>query len=192
MDNYDSTDEAMGEALYQMMMSRTDEENDADDKRDIGREMMEKEKARAQELSKLSKEEDALLTELCSFFDIDRTKGNEIKEVFRAREIIEELSMNVNFPVLPYGETFLSSSVGHSIEMMQMLIEKGADVNLENEMLSETALDVLLEQEDDSSDGELSDEKKQMKKLLLSKGATTAEERWNERAEWARNRNKSA
>ena len=137
----------------------------------------------------LPKEDLALWKELCSFFGHDRTKGNEIEEVFRANEIIEELSMNVNFASLPYGETFLSSSVGHSLEMMQMLVEKGADVNLENEVAGETALDVLLELEDYR---QLSDEEKEMKKFLLSMGAKTAEERFYEIAELARNKHRSA
>ena len=148
--------------------------------------MMAEEKARAKELGTLSKDEQALLQELCSFFDFERKKGDEKKQVTRAKEIIEELQMNVNFPALPYGETFLSCAVNHSLGMVEMLIEKGADVNNENEMMSECAIDQILEEEE-SGDG-LSDEKKAMKKLLLSKGAKTAEERWSDMAEMARKR----
>ena len=49
---------------------------------------------------------------------------------------------------------------------------------------------MLLEEEEDCEGGELSDEKKAIKKLLLSKGAKTAEERGWKRpkksARWAR------
>mmetsp|Transcript_11640 Transcript_11640/g.17098 ORF Transcript_11640/g.17098 Transcript_11640/m.17098 type:complete len:108 (+) Transcript_11640:648-971(+) len=64
--------------------------------------------------------------------------------------------MSVNFPALPHGETFLAASSLHSLEMMQMLLEKGADVNIEHEIMYECPIDVLLEIEEE--DGELSEE----------------------------------
>ena len=74
---------------------------------------------------------------------------------------------------------------------MKMLIEKGADVNIETDM-GECALDVLLEMEEDA-DGNISDEKKTMKELILSKGAKTSEERWMDKADevrqWSSNKN---
>jgi hypothetical protein len=82
-------------------------------------------------------------------------------EVARAKETIEQLELNVNFPVLAYGEAFLNLSIYHSIDMVNTLIEKGADVNKVNEMMSECALDMILEKED--KNGELSDEKKAIK-----------------------------
>jgi hypothetical protein len=124
------------------------------------------------------------MKELCSFFDHDREKADKKKEVVRAKEIMDELQMNVDFSPFPYGETLLSNAVDHSLDMVKMLIEKGADVNLENEMLSECPIDQLLEE--DEMNGGLSDEKKAMKELLLSKGAKTAEERLNEVAESVR------
>ena len=141
---------------------------------------------RAETIDALPKRDRELLEELCSFFDVDREKrGSQAKQdVVRAEEIIKELELNVNFPALPYGETFLSGAVYHSLGMVQLLLDKGADVNFENEMMSECALDKILEEEDD---GELSEEKKAMKKLLLSKGAKTAEQRYLEMAESIRN-----
>ncbi|KAL7531935.1 hypothetical protein ACHAXR_004314 [Thalassiosira sp. AJA248-18] len=183
-DRQKRADEAMGEAMYQMVKSMPKEEREKEDPFAPMKAFHDKIEKRADELGTLSKDESVLLKELCSFFDSDRKKGDEIKQVFRARAIVEELQMNVNFPVLPYGETLLSGSINHSLEMMQMLIEKGADVNMENEMMSECAIDQILEEEE-MNDG-LSDEKKAMKKLLLSKGANTAEERFLEIAELAR------
>ena len=140
---------------------------------------------RAETIDALPKRDQELLEELCSFFDVDREKGSQAKQdVVRAEEIIKGLELNVNFPALPYGETFLSGAVHHSLGMVQLLLDKGADVNFENEMMSECALDMILEEEDD---GELSEEKKAMKKLLLSKGAKTAEQRYLEMAESIRN-----
>ena len=170
------TDAAMGEAMYAMHQSLTAEERKDchDNPFSHMRERMEHD---AKEVDALSKEEQELLKELCSFFDIDHEKGDEKKEVARAKEIIEELQMDVNFPALPYGETFLSGAVNHSLDMMKMMIEKGADVNKENEMISETPIDALLEIEEDRG---LSNDEKAMKELLLSKGAKTAEQRWRE------------
>ena len=109
----------------------------------------------------------------------------------RAKDIIEEVGMNVNFPVLPYGETLLCRSIYHSLDMVKMLIEKGADVNFETDM-GECALDSLLEMEEDA-DGDISDKKKAMKELILSKGAKTSEERWMDKADevrqWANDKN---
>mmetsp|Transcript_17320 Transcript_17320/g.29860 ORF Transcript_17320/g.29860 Transcript_17320/m.29860 type:complete len:162 (-) Transcript_17320:11-496(-) len=143
-------DEAMGEAMYQMVKSMTKEDRENEDPMAPIMFANEKMKTIDDELATLSKEEDALLKEFCSFFDSEsgRKKGDEIKQVFRAKEIIEELQMNVNFPALAYGQTFLSASICHSLEMMQLLIAKGADVNVENEMMSECAIDELLEEEE--------------------------------------------
>ena len=173
-------DQAMGEAMYQMAMKSKEEGNDPfSDPMAPAKRMMENVKQRSEEISKISKDEQAILSELCSFFESssnrDKTKDDKIKEVIRAREIIEELQMNVNFPALAYGETFLAASVSHSIEMMQLLLEKG-----ENEMMCECPIDVLMEIEDDN---ELTEEEKKMKKLLLDKGAKTAEQRLTEMAE---------
>ena len=178
-------DRAMGEAMYQIAMGKSEEERQAQRDELPFQSIMDNVKQRSDEISKISKDEQAILSELCSFFDTDRDKKKEdkIKEVFRARAIIEELQMNVNFPALAYGETFLAASVLHSLEMMQMLIEKGADVNMENEMMCECAIDILLEIEEGRG---LSDEEGEMKKLLLEKGAKTAEERLMNIAESAR------
>lgn len=174
------TDEAMGEAIYALFQKRTAEGKGWDDSPPTF--PTEFEKARDKELESLDEHERDLLAELCSFFDpFDRKEGNEEGEVARAREIIEELSMNVNFAALPYGETFLSSAVYRGLGMVELLIEKGADVNLENELLPDCAIDHLLEEEDDN--GGLSAEMKAMKQLLLSKGAKTVEERWLAKAE---------
>eukprot|EP00573_Skeletonema_grethae_P003017 CAMPEP_0201688826 /NCGR_PEP_ID=MMETSP0578-20130828/2525_1 /ASSEMBLY_ACC=CAM_ASM_000663 /TAXON_ID=267565 /ORGANISM="Skeletonema grethea, Strain CCMP 1804" /LENGTH=191 /DNA_ID=CAMNT_0048173285 /DNA_START=142 /DNA_END=717 /DNA_ORIENTATION=+ len=179
-DRQQRTERAMGEAMYQMAMSLPD---------DVGdyipfSYMVEQEDRREKQLDELSEEERVLLKELCSFFDFDHMCSKTIKreaEVFRAKKIIEELELNVNFPVLAYGETFLNQSINHSLDMVTMLIQMGADVNAENQMMAECALDGLLEEEDNK--GTLSDEKKAMKKLLLSKGAKTPEERWMDKAD---------
>ena len=146
-------------------------------------------KARAKELDEeLDKDERLLLDELCKFFWDERTRSDEEKreEVVRAKEIIEKLRMDVNYKVLGWNDkTLLSGSVNHSLGMMEMLIEKGADVNLGSGMAVETPLDAILDEED-FDDGQLSEEKKAMKSLLLSKNALTEEERWNEKAAWAR------
>mmetsp|Transcript_3735 Transcript_3735/g.9520 ORF Transcript_3735/g.9520 Transcript_3735/m.9520 type:complete len:211 (+) Transcript_3735:142-774(+) len=181
------TDEAMGEFSYQMAMyeNETGQDSNAGNSFQQAHEYrMKKERAIADEIRGLSKDEQSMLRELCSFFDAFENKGDKKKQVVRAKEIIEELQMNVNFPALPYEETFLSRAVHHSLGMLEMLLEKGADVNRESGMLYECALDQILEEED-VGDG-LSDEKKAMKRLLLSKGAKAAEERLGEAAEWAR------
>ena len=185
-DRQSRTEEAMGEAMYQMAMSMPDDFKDVN--ADPFSYMAEKMERREEQLKDLTEEERILMKELCSFFDSDhmRSKRNGMEaEVFRAKAIIENLQMNVNFPVLEYGETFLSRSIYHSLDMVTMLIQMGADVNHENEMMSECALDMLLEEEEDN-DGKLSDEKKAIKKLLLSKGAKTAEERWIDKADEVR------
>ena len=172
----------MGEAMYQMAMSFPDDMN-----ADPFKFMMEKKKSREKQFEDLSEEEFILLKELCSFFDRDHMRNNRNgreAEVFRAKAIIEKLELNVNFPVLVYGETLLNESIHHSLDMVTMLIQMGADVNNENEMASECAIDMLLEEEEE--EGKLSDEKEAIKKLLLSKGAKTAEERWLEKAEEVR------
>lgn len=179
-------DRAMGEAMYQIAM-KSKEEGDDPFSEPFGKSLMENAKQRSDEISEISKDEQAILSELCSFFDTssnrDKKREDKIKEVFRARAIIEELQMNVNFPALAYGETFLAASVLHSIEMMQMLIEKGADVNMENEMMCECPIDILLEIEEGN---ELTEEEGKMKKLLLENGAKTAEERLTDMAEQAK------
>jgi hypothetical protein len=179
------TEKAMGEAMYQLAMSMPD---DKDMDVDPFSHMMDEMNRREEQLKDLTKEERILLKELCSFFDSDHNMGSNKKkvgaEVARAKEIIEQLELNVNFPVLAYGETFLNQSIYHSIDMVKMLIEMGADVNKENEMMSECALDSILEEEDEN--GELSDEKKAIKQLLLSKGAKAAEERWMDKADEVR------
>lgn len=184
-DRQQRTERAMGEAMYQMAMSMPDDKGmDAYVPFSY---MMEQEDRRSKQLNGLSKEEQVLLKELCSFFDYEHMNSKNIgreAEVFRAKKIIQELELNVNFPVLVYGETLLNRSIDHSLDMDTMLIQMGADVNAENEMMAECALDGLLEEEDNK--GTLSDEKKAMKKLLLSKGAKTAEERWMDKADEVR------
>ena len=59
--------------------------------------------------------------------------------------------------------------------MAKMLLEKGADVNNEDTMDGATAIDKILEYE--KEDKKLSDDMKEMKNLLLSKGAKTYKER---------------
>ncbi len=184
-DRQERTERAMGEAMYQMAMSMPDYKGMGDCVPFSY--MMEQEDRREKQLNELSGEEKNLLKELCSFFDHEHMSSKRIgreAEVFRAKEIIEKLELNVNFPVLVYGETFLNRSIDHSLDMVTMLLQMGADVNAENEMMSECALDGLLEEEDNK--GKLSDEKKAMKKLLLSKGAKTAEERWMDKADEVR------
>jgi len=144
-------------------------------------------------MSDLSLDEKKLLVELIRLFDIeiaydrDRYKNKvqietqKQQDVKRAREIIEELQLNVNFKALPYGSTFLSSAVmNYSVDMAKMLLEKGADVNNEDTMDGATAIDKILEYEEEGK--KLSDDMKEMKNLLLSKGAKTYEERMNQMA----------
>ena len=98
--------------------------------------MMEKMDNREKQFEDLSEEERILMKELCSFFDRDHMRNNRNgrdAEVFHAKAIIEKLELNVNFPVLVYGETLLNESIHHSLEMVQMLLRMGADVNNENE-----------------------------------------------------------
>ena len=137
--------------------------------------------ARVKELdTRPDKEERALKQELFAFFWLNSffgvTKSAEEKraEVVRAKEIIELLGMDVNRKVLCGDTTLLYASVDHSLEMVEMLLQKGADVNLESSMPLQTALDAIL---DDEGDRTLSEEKKAMKSLLLSKNAKTKEER---------------
>jgi len=138
---------------------------------------------RAEVIDALPKRDQELLDELCSFFDREtrRSKAQQKQDVARANEIIVKLQLNVNFIALPYGETFLSGAVHHSLGMVQLLLVRGADVNAENEMMAECALDKILEVED-MNDGKLSEDMKAMKKLLLSMGAKNAEQRWMEMA----------
>lgn len=181
-DRKERTDEAMGEAIYAAVQSSKakGETFDMGPPTEPWKDL----KHRSKEIDALSKDEQDLLKELRLFFERHRdlTKEEKCKEVARTKEIIEQLQMNVNFSPFTYGETLLSESVYHSLEMVQLLIEKGADVNREDEMINECALDHILEEEDEC-DGELSWEKKAMKNLLLSNGAKTAEERWKDMAE---------
>lgn len=189
------TEAAMGQAMYELFMAMPeafDEQN-----ANPFSSMMEQMDKREEQLKDLSDEERVLMKELCSIFDSDHIRSSKmnkkklIEEVTRAKDIIEEVGMNVNFPVLPYGETLLCRSIYHSLDMVKMLIDKGADVNIETDM-GECALDVLLEMEEDA-DGNISDEKKTMKELILSKGAKTSEERWMDKADevrqWSSNKN---
>jgi len=189
------TEAAMGQAMYELftaMPEAFDEQN-----ANPFSSMMEQVDKREEQLKDLSDEERVLMKELCSIFDSDHIRSSKmnkkklIEEVTRAKDIIEEVGMNVNFPVLPYGETLLCRSIYHSLDMVKMLIEKEADVNIETDM-GECALDVLLEMEEDA-DGNISDEKKAMKELILSKGAKTSEERWMDKADevrqWSSNKN---
>ena len=137
--------------------------------------------ARVKELdTRPDKEERALKQELFAFFWLNSffgvTKSAEEKraEVVRAKEIIELLGMDVNRKVLCGDTTLLYASVDHSLQILQMLLQKAADVNLESSMPLQTALDAIL---DDEEDRTLSEEKKAMKSLLLSKNAKTKEER---------------
>ena len=150
--------EAMGEAMHAMARRANERGEEIDGCPSSGMEAMEK---RMRVIEALSRDERAILKELCSFFDCDREKGDEKEEVPRAKEIIEELQLNVDFAALPYGETFLSGAVDHSLDMVKMLILKNADVNMENEMMSECALDKLLEDEEQGglSDGKEGHEK---------------------------------
>ena len=189
------TEAAMGQAMYELFMARPD----AFDEQNANpfSSMMEQMDKREEQLKDLSDEERVLMKELCSIFDSDHIRSSKmnkkklIEEVTRAKDIIEEVGMNVNFPVLPYGETLLCRSIYHSLDMVKMLIEKEADVNIETDM-GECALDVLFEMEEDA-DGNISDEKKAMKELILSKGAKTSEERWMDKADevrqWSSNKN---
>ena len=94
-------DRAMGEMMYQCAMAQTDEEREADKNCSPFASLMQAATKRHEEISNLNDDEVALLKELCSFFDSDHAQGNEVNEVKRAREIIEELQMNVNFQALP-------------------------------------------------------------------------------------------
>lgn len=172
----------MGEAIHALFQKQMAEGGEWDPS--LSTFPLEAAEARAEELESLGRHERELMDEFCSFFDHANSddEGKKKREVARAREIIDELSMNVNFAALPYGETFLSNAVHHSLGMVELLVEKGADVNLEDEMISECAIDHLLEEEEDNNGG-LSAEKEAMKQLLLSKGAKTAEERWLAMAE---------
>ena len=189
------TEAAMGQAMYELFMAmpeKFDEQN-----ANPFSSMMEQMDKREEQLKDLSDEERVLMKELCSIFDSDHIRSSKmnkkklIEEVTRAKDIIEEVGMNVNFPVLPYGETLLCRSIYHSLDMVKMLIEKEADVNIETDM-GECALDALLEMEEDA-DGNISDETKAMKELILSKGAKTCEERWMDKADevrqWANDKN---
>lgn len=173
---------AMGEAMVAVAEKAQERGEEIDGS--LSTRLFDDMKQRSDVINALPRRDQELLEELCSLFD-RKNKGKEKQDVVRAKEIIEELQLNVNFLALPYGETFLSRAVYHSLGMVQLLIEMGADVNMENEMMSECALDKLLE--DEEYNGELSDDKKAMKKLLLSKGAKTAEQRWLEMAENIRN-----
>lgn len=182
------TEAAMGQAMYELfnaMPEAFDEQN-----ANPFSSMMEQVDKREEQLKDLSDEERVLMKELCSIFDSDHIRSSKmnkkklIGEVTRAKDIIEEVGMNVNFPVLPYGETLLCRSIYHSLDMVKMLIEKEADVNIETDM-GECALDALLEMEEDA-DGNISDETKAMKELILSKGAKTCEERWMDKADEVR------
>ena len=179
---------AMGSAIYEMTKALTEEEKREADSEPPFSSLMDALDQRSNALEDLDDDDLALVKELSSFFDTEHVFGdnkNVEKDVARAREIIDELDLNVNFPILPYGETLLVNSVHHSLAMMKLLIEKGADVNVENEMMSECALDKILEDEDS---GELSEEQKAMKALLLANGAKTTEERWIDIANGAKKR----
>lgn len=81
--------------------------------------------------------------------------------------------VDLNAKILPFGETLLSASVCHGVEMLSLLLECGADPNVENDMAGETAYDKVEEylQEGESPD------LLQMKQSLLDWGAICFEER---------------
>ena len=138
----------------------------------------------------LTDDEQKLLDELLSIFDDGKSTADNVAkmkavrvqteqcQVRRAREIIESIQLNVKFNALPYGETFVGRSVHRdSADKLTMVVEKGADVNNEETMDGATALDNILEIEEERK---LSTEEQTMKTLLLSKGAKTYEERMND------------
>jgi len=184
-------DEALGKAMNAMANALTPEERaNIDGNRNNNRgtfaELEQQQDVMSSELT--SKEDKKLMIELVRIFDIEYLYDNKIKTgdeklVQRASDIIDELNLNVNFKALPYGKTFLSGAVDcHGIDMIKLLLSKGADVNNEDTMDGRTALDSILEyeEEDQGENKKLSDKMNEMKILLLSKGAKTYEERMNE------------
>lgn len=100
------------------------------------------------------------------------------QDVLRVRDMLSHHSdLNLNIKVLAYGETLLSAAVRHSVDMIQILLEHGADPNLENDMASETAYDQVEEYIQEEEEGEEDSELQQMKQLLLNHGAICFEER---------------
>ena len=81
--------------------------------------------------------------------------------------------------MLPYGQTFLSAAASYGYDMLKLLLEHGADPNLENDMGGDTALDeVELWVEDMGDDeSEAKAELIKMKNILLAKGAKLVQDR---------------
>ena len=122
-----------------------------------------------------------LLLDLISIFeckDKELSVNETRNQVQHASNIIDEIGLNVNSKILPYGESFLSNAVIHSLDMVKMLLEKGADVNNEDTMDGITALDKIMELEECLD--ELPDDMKVIKDLLLSKGAKTIRQRMSQ------------
>jgi hypothetical protein len=109
----------------------------------------------------------------------------KLDNVRRARDLLSQHPQSdvviLNIKVLQYGETLLSAAVRHSVDMIQLLLEYGADPNLENDMACETAYDqveeYLQEEEEEAGDKNNSESQQKMKELLLNYGAICFEER---------------
>ena len=122
-------------------------------------------------------QERGLLLELIAILNQGKTdqRLNETKDqVKRTSDIIDTIGLNVNFRALN-GETFLSNAVTHSLDMVKMLLEKVADVNVKDTMNRFTALDRIMEHEEYRD--EMSNDLKVMKELLIEHGAKTYKQR---------------
>jgi hypothetical protein len=77
----------------------------------------------------------------------------------------QNLDSNTKFP--PYGETLLYNALTHSVAMVKLLLEIGADPSVGNMMDGETPLDALLEMEEDDR----SADQQKMIALMTAQGA---------------------
>jgi hypothetical protein len=172
---------AMGEAMSRL--SQQGQISDAVDSQPIGLGWEQDLARNAADMQSMSIDAQILMNELAALMDGDRicTLSQvdlecRFKEtdIIRAKEILGSNSeVDVNIKVLPNGETFLSGSVSHSVGMVKVMLEHGADPNLENDMANETAYDKVEEYLEDFGSPEL----EEMKQLLLDKGAVCFEDR---------------
>jgi hypothetical protein len=171
---------AMCQAIHRMDEEVSEETRAEIMSQPVGSGWRQDEARNAADIASISK----LLEELAGFMDLDRcyklSKPDSEKlrqeDLVRAREILSSSNppVDLNIKVLEYGQTLLSGSVSHSTAMLKLLLEHGADPNLENDMGGETAFDKVEEWLEEYEDNA---EYLEMKQALLEKGAVCFEDR---------------
>jgi hypothetical protein len=98
-----------------------------------------------------------------------KTKEERSQEAERVKELLETKGVHANIRTMAYGTTLLNCALDHSVDMVRVVLEAGADTNAGDTMGRQTPMDRIHKMQEEN--GQLSAKYQEIKKLLLDKGA---------------------